>query len=359
MKRSHSIAGGLALLSILWVTSGTFRHAILVRAEPLPVQDANAPARVRAVRLKAEDAQDTITINGQTSANRIANLSAEVAGQVKRIVLPEGSPVKTGDPIIEIAVEDRETSVASARALVAQREKEYAAALRLKDKGFNSDISLKNAAAQLETAKSNLRRTEISLDKTVIRAPFDGIFNMQSVHVGDFVTAGTKMANVVDLDPIKIVGYASERALNSLTTGQEVDVRLITGTTFNANITYVSASADIATRTFRIEAEAPNPDSISDGMTAEMRITGASRKGYNISPAILTLSDSGEMGLMIIDEKNIARFMPIEILSASPEGIWVGGLPDTVTLITTGQEYAIPGEKVDPVFEEPAGKAAQ
>ncbi len=361
MKRSHNIAGGIALLSILWLASGTFRHAVLVKAEPLPQADPDAPARVRAIRMTSETIADATTINGQTSANRIANLAAEVSGQVRRIVLAEGASVKAGDAIIEIAVEDRETSVSSASALVAQREKEYAAALRLQDKGFNSEISLRNAKSQLETAKSALRRAEISLEKTIIRAPFDGIFNRQSVHVGDFVNSGTMVASVVDLDPIKVTGYASERALASLATGQEVEIRLINGKTFAATISYLSASADPATRTFRIEAEAPNPGGVSDGMTAEMRIRSVPRKGYNISPAILTLSDSGEMGIMAIDENSIARFMPIEVLSASPQGIWVGGLPeDEVTIITVGQEYAIPGRKVEAILEKASsGEAAK
>ena len=354
MKRSYKLAGGIAIISVLWVASGDFRHATLVKAEPLPVPDANAPVRVKGVKMTASGMNDTISISGQTAANRTANLAAEVSGQVQRIVVSKGTSVKSGDSLIQIAVEDRETAVASARALVAQREKEYDAAQKLQDKGYNSEIRLKDTKSQLENAKSILRRTEISLEKTFINAPFDGIFNNKSVNVGDFVNPGSPVATVVDLDPLKIVGYASEKAMATLKKGAEVDVRLISGETFTAKITYLSASADPATRTFRVEAEAENPGGISDGMTAEMLIRGKSRMGYNISPAVLTLADDGQIGIMVADKTGTASFLPVEILAASPEGVWVGGLPDEITLITVGQQYAIPGQKVEVVLDPPA-----
>ncbi len=51
-------------------------------------------------------------------------------------------------------------------------------------------------------------------------------------------------------------------------------------------------------------------------------------------------------------EGDFARFMPVRLLRDTPDGVWVGGLPNEVDVIVVGQEYVIDGVRVAPTFRD-------
>src|SRR5262249_47395482 len=106
------------------------------------------------------------------------------------------------------------------------------------------------------------------------------------------------------------------------------------------------------TRTFRLELEVPNPQgTIRDGITAEIHITASSVEAHRISPAILALDERGTIGVRVVDQNRRVRFVPVKIISDGADGVWVSGLPHTVTIITVGQEYVANGQEVTVVVE--------
>jgi len=70
-----------------------------------------------------------------------------------------------------------------------------------------------------------------------------------------------------------------------------------------------------------------------------------------MSPAALTLDDTGVIGVKTVDAQNIVRFHPVQLVSDGLDGIWVAGLPREATIITVGQEFVLPGHEVTPVPE--------
>ena len=90
-----------------------------------------------------------------------------------------------------------------------------------------------------------------------------------------------------------------------------------------------------------------NPDGIiKDGLTAEISIETDKVKAHKISPSILLLNDEGKLGIRIVNNKNIALFVEIEILEDSEEGLWVTGIPDEVEIIIQGQGFVEDGQEV-------------
>ena len=126
----------------------------------------------------------------------------------------------------------------------------------------------------------------------------------------------------------------------------------MSGATVEGSIRHISTVADEATRTFRVELQVPNPDGvISDGMTAEIALPLSLISAHLVSPAILTLSEKGLIGVKSVDENGLVLFHPVSIVDTDKDGVWIAGLPDEVELITVGQEYVTPGEKVESVPE--------
>jgi multidrug efflux system membrane fusion protein len=91
---------------------------------------------------------------------------------------------------------------------------------------------------------------------------------------------------------------------------------------------------------------------IRDGITAEIHVTANTIEAHRISPAILSLDDRGVIGVRIVDESRRVRFVPVQIVGDGTDGVWVTGLPRTITIITVGQEYVTNGQQVNIVPDE-------
>ena len=329
---------------------------------------------VRVKRLQATPRSRDIIARGRTDINRMVDVKAEVMGRVAEVVAIEGSFVKAGAVLAELDLRDRLERLAEAKAVLAQREIEYDAAKRLRAKGFRAQTKTAESAAQFESAKANLAsmevaldRTvirapfsdlasmEVALDRTVIRAPFSGVVEHRHVELGDFVDMGDPIARVVDRSPILIIAYVSERDVGFLSRKTKADVTLATGEKLDGSLKYIASMADDETRTFRVEFRAPNPGlKMRAGVTAELRISVDAVPAHFVSPAMLTLNDEGQLGVKLVNRQNNVEFHRADIISDEPDGVWLGGLPQSIRVITVGQEYVRDGDPVRAVPDKTA-----
>ena len=75
-----------------------------------------------------------------------------------------------------------------------------------------------------------------------------------------------------------------------------------------------------------------------------------------MSPAFLSLDDAGRVGIKMVDDDERVEFRPVTILDDGPEGVWLGGLPDEITVITVGHEFVQTGQVVTPVMSQDASR---
>ena len=304
---------------------------------------------VRYLNLTAQPRQREIIVHGKTEANRVVELKAEISGRVKKVHVNDGDRVKTGDRIASFDVKDNEARLQEAQALVRQREIEYNASQKLNKKGFSADTTLASAKALLDSANAQVTAMKIRLNDLVINAPFDGYIEERNAEVGDFVKDGNTIATIVESDPLLITGQISELQVGDISVGGEGSAKLVTGETVTGEIKFIGSMADPETRTFRVELEVPNEGyKLRSGVTAEITFKTNSVEAHFLSPAYLTLNDSGVLGLRAVDAENMVKFYPVRILADTPDGIWVQGLPETVRLIVVGQDFVRDGDKVQP-----------
>ena len=140
--------------------------------------------------------------------------------------------------------------------------------------------------------------------------------------------------------------------LGNCALGDLAEVRLVTGAEIGGTVRFVSRTANPATRTFRVEIEVDNPEGvIVEGMTATLRLALGRVMAHRVSPAVLTLSDDGVLGVKAVDAEGVVHFHPASLVSESQDGVWLGDLPERLNLITVGQEFVRTGERVRPVPE--------
>ena len=185
----------------------------------------------------------------------------------------------------------------------------------------------------------------VELNRTEVKAPFSG-FIEQIVKPGNFLERGQVCATIIQLNPIIFVAEVPEFNINKVETGQDVDIRLVTGEFINGKLTFVSKSASPSTRTFKVESQIEIKNGlVRDGITAEMTIKTKLVMAHKISPSILLLNDEGKIGIRSV-ENDIVKFHNITILEDSESGLWITGIPKELELIVQGQGFVEDGQKV-------------
>ncbi len=358
MKKTFITSAIIAIAILVWLMSGFLNEPEIEYAPSLEEQNTIAsqvefespPTKVRVRELRAIQQTRFAVVRGKTENKRTVDVKAETTGRVIERLIERGSSVKAGQNMCKIAIEDRAVAVDEAAQALNKAKIDYQGALKLKRQGFNSESTIAEKKAQLASANAMLERRKIALAKTEITAPFDGVIENLGLEVGDYASPGNSCATLVDLDPMLLIGQVSEKMVLGLRLGETVLGTLSNGVNVEGILTFIGKQSDQNTRTYEIEAELENKDGrLRSGLTAEIRIPTEEVLAHNVSPAIFTLNDLGQIGIRTLNKRNIVEFHLIEILSEHDQGAWVTGLPDEVTIITVGQELVIPGERVDPV----------
>ncbi len=336
-KSSIFVAFSILIVTILWIASGQFKTENKQKIEGQVLNETDNKNKLINVRVQNSIAQEinrNVIIQGQTHANKKINIKSETSGKIQKVNKSSGIKIKKGELIFKISENDRRSKYEKVKI-------EYESEKQLFEKGLSSKL-------KLATVKSNYDTIKDDLNKTNMIAPFDGIMTTEHLEVGEFVQPGTILTTFVELDPILVVGFVSEKELKNITESKEAYVSTMLNKKIKGNITYISSIAEEETRTFRIEITLSNKNYvIKDGLTASIEIQGDKIKAHKISPSILSLRDNGEIGIKIVNENNIVEFYNIEVISDTKDGMWVTGIPNISNIIIVGQDYAPIGDKVN------------
>ena len=309
-----------------------------------------ARIQVAIVRSKAQLVSRDIVVSGRTEPNRSVEIRAEAEGRVVQINAERGAFIAAGQPVARLDVRDRQARLAEAEALVAQHQLQYEAAERLSGQNLMSAAQIAEAKARLVSSEAARVDVRLEIERTNLVAPFDAIVQERAAEIGDFVRIGDTIAELVDIDPLIVVGEISEREISTLTAGHPGAAILGDGRKVEGFVRYVAPVANEGTRTFRVELAVPNPDlSLRAGTTAQLKLATETVRGHLLSPALLALDDSGSIGVKIVDKDSRAHFVRVEMLRSADAGIWVTGLPDEATVIAIGQGFVTDGQLVNAV----------
>lgn len=353
---------------------------------------------VVAMHSVAQTIDSAVILRGRTEAARQVTVASETSGLVISEPRRKGASISEGEMLCRLDPGTREASLAEARARLAEaqgrvpeaeagvleasarvREAEINlnAARQLSQDGFASETRFVSAQAAMEAATAGVQRAnsavasaqagiesaqaavasaEREIDKLTITAPFSGLLETDTAELGSLMQPGTPCATIIQLDEIKLVGFVPEADVSKVNVGAMAGARLTSGEQVQGRVTFLSRSADELTRTFRVEVTVENEDlAISDGQTAEILIASDGRTAHLIAQSSLTLDDDGVLGVRTVAEGNIAKFMPVTLLRDTAEGVWVTDLPETIDIITVGQEFVVDGVQVAPTFTEAKG----
>jgi len=182
------------------------------------VDDAlGTEATVRVINVETstvtpQDFVEDIRLTSTVMANQDVLVAAEESGVIREILLDKGRRAIAGDPIAKIDDRVLSADVAQARARSEFASQTWQRRKRLwEEDQVGSEIAYLEAKFAQEQAAATLAGLETRLARTVIRAPFSGIFEERHIEVGSMVSPGQSVGRLVDLDPVKVVAGVPER----------------------------------------------------------------------------------------------------------------------------------------------------
>ncbi|OIQ25229.1 efflux RND transporter periplasmic adaptor subunit [uncultured Vibrio sp.] len=346
----------LIILLTTWLGLGS------LQAEEEKASESKPPiplAKVVYQTFKAQDTPKKIDLYGRTAPDKKAQIGAEIAGKIDRLIVRKGGSVKKGQIIASIDKGDLDIQLQRAQAMLKVREKEFNAAESLKSRGLQGEVAYATAQAALVEAKANVSNVKVALSNTQVTAPFSGIVDHLFIEQGDFVGIGDPVAKVIDLNKLVIEADISERHIQKLTANQTAQIRFIDGSLVEGTLRYVSRVSSTSTNTFPIEIEIANPEQrIPAGISAEVELTLNQQLAVKVTPAMLALDAVGNLGVKTL-ANDVVEFVPIQLVKAEQDGVWLSGLGDEVKIITIGQGFVRDGDSVEAVEFNPQESSQQ
>lgn len=350
LLRTWGLAGLILLVAVLWMLSGLLSGESATEAANQNAADEADAAQlftVLAERHQAQAITSAVEFSGDTAPDQTLNIAAQVEGQIIAIGARQGARVERGQLLARIDKRDLGARRERAAALVHQRKLEHVAAKPLAEEGVITLADLANAAANLEGARAELANIDLQLANLEIRAPANAILEQQMVEVGDYVKIGNPVAVLLVNDPLVVTGGANEQDIEKISVGSPATATLSDGRQLQGQVRFVSARASDQTRTFTVEVEVENPQAqIPAGLSAKVTIPVKQIRAYRLASSLLALADDGSLGVKSVAEDGTVIFHEAQIVKADGDAVWLGGLPEQLTIITRGQGFVQPGEKV-------------
>jgi membrane fusion protein, multidrug efflux system len=247
-------------------------------------------------------------IMGSVQPERRADLQAEVSAVVLKVLKENGDTVRRGDLLVSLDnTAIRDTLVAAAAAeraaqhALEQGERQFQRMSTLRQTGVVTIEQLEDAETKRNTEQSDLEaaRTRVvsarqQLDRTQVRAPFDGIVSERKVSAGDTAQLGKELLKVIDPHSLRFEGLVSADSIGEVKVGQRVMFRVhgFADREFLGTITRINPAANATTRqvevlvSFSDQTQRPEVS----GLYAEGRIETRSTTALTI-PATALVRD--------------------------------------------------------------------
>lgn len=226
----------------------TQTNPVLVETQPVRIK--NIPYVVVAI--------------GTLIAAEQISISAESNGYVKQVLFKGGQYIKRNDVLLTLDDIKAKADLLSSEADYLTARSKYERTLTLKKKGFIAKQDIALVYSDMQNKLAQKLEAEDTLNKKTIRAPFSGYLGKRSISVGDYITSGQKLIDLVNRKQLKIDYSVPEQYLNDLNIGQSVKITVdsMPNKQFNGEVGFISPTVDNQTHTVALQASIPNPKNL-------------------------------------------------------------------------------------------------
>ena len=283
-KRTHSGAlrkalGGLGLFA-LCLAAAAYPDTSAV-AQPVPPVETETVRKSPVIR--------KLELSGSVSSPHASQISTLVEGLVSTVHYDSGAYVKKGNLLLELDSELEEAAFEQAQAQAAQaagevkdakRRLDIAANLAKRKYGPQNEVDARAAEVEIDTAthegfRAEQKRRAVVLDRHRLTAPFDGVISKRMVEVGQWVTPGTAVFELVAMKNFRVDVPVPQDYYAKLRDGADVAIEIDTlpGEEIPAKIGALIPVSDPDARTFTLRVLPTRTNiPITPGMSARVLV---------------------------------------------------------------------------------------
>lgn len=262
------------------------KKARIDKAKEAAMKKEVAAVRVITLTLKPQRLVDKIDLPAQVEPYEDVEVKAEVVGQVVEVLVEEGQRIEKGQVIIQLDDRDYRTQLARIEANYELAELNYNRTKALVEKKLAAPSKLDEIEAQLKDLTAQRNEAELALSRTSIKAPLSSLLNELKAKEGDYVGVGDPVAQILEIDPVKVTVGVPESDVDSIFDLKEADVIIeaLGNRSVKGKKIFLSRQPRTLARLFELELRVPNPDGrILPGMFVRAKLV---RQVFNRALAV-------------------------------------------------------------------------
>lgn len=312
---------------------------------------ANQPVPVKMMQVQTALVTDTVTAAGTLSPHESVVLRPEIDGRIVSLTFKEGQMVKKGVTVVKLDDAEPRAALAASEADFKLAESRFKRSEELAGKGFISQQALDEARANLDIVRARVREVRVTLDRTVIHAPFTALAGLRKVSPGAYVKKGDDIVELAAIDQLNLDVRVPEVYLPKVKIGQPVSLTVdaLPGQSFAGKVYAMEPVVDLATRGALVRARIPNPrGQLKPGMFARVSADLGSRPNAVVVPEQAILPKGGKSFIYKVVEGK-AMLIPVELGRRTPgQAEVVSGISAGDTIVVDGLQKLKPGAPVAP-----------
>jgi membrane fusion protein, multidrug efflux system len=296
----------------------------------------------------------TVSIVGTLFPKDEATIAAQVEGTVEKTLVDFGDRVKSEQDLASVdtasyaaLLEQAMGNLAKAEASLTNARLNFERVQRLKLGGIASDADFDQTKSQLDQATADVKAASgaegvarLNVERSRVRAPFDGAISQRLVARGDYVKAGSPLFNIVNDGVLKFIFQVPERY------GSFVEKRLpvsfnvdnFPGEVFTGSVYLISPSVSMASRSFNVGALVTNTDFRLKASTfARGELVVQRAVPTPVVPLEAIVSFAGVTKVFVI-ENGVARSQQVAL------GRVRDGLQEIISGVKAGDQVVISGQ---------------
>ncbi|TPK97980.1 MULTISPECIES: efflux RND transporter periplasmic adaptor subunit [unclassified Mesorhizobium] len=325
LRKSH-----LLLVAVLVAAGVAAMLKAYGRAAPEPDVGKAAPAQaatltVSVERVRSEAITSSVSATGTVAAWQEATIGAEESGlRLTEVLVAEGDNVKAGDVIARLDDSLLKAQLAEQKAAVAQAQATLDSALSAAaraDKLLASNAvsaetaeekatAVKTGKAGVEQAEAAADRLRAELDRTTIRAPFDGIVSSKPAVTGSIVQAGTELMKIIRDGRLEVGVLVPEKDLAAISVGQAANIVDASGRAFSGSVSSITETVNATTRLATVYVAVGEGSGLKPGMFARVTIETAASRRLTVAETALVWHD-GKPAVFVIDGESKVNARPV------------------------------------------------
>ncbi len=271
-----------------------------------------APVPVDVVTVKPEAFEQRVQATGTLLARESVELVSELNRRLVKVRADEGARVKKGQVLFELDAADLSAELARLEVQSRLAKVTLERSQKLASEGLSTGQELDTARANLDAAEAQRRVLNVTLSKTVIRAPFDGTLGLRRVSEGAWVSPATVLATLQDTSTLKLDFTLPERYAGLLAAGSEFKFKIAgSGETYAGKVLAQEPAVDRQTRSIQVRGVVNEQPGLLPGTFATVEMPLKTEQALLV-PAIAVVPDVEGRRVFVVKD-GVARGVPVEV----------------------------------------------